>query len=265
MWPRKRGEHPPRLLGAASAGLGELPGDAADLDHRHAGAVGQDHGHLQDDLQLVPDAVRGEVVERLGAVARLEQERLAPGHLAGRRAQASGLAGEDERRHAGKGFQGLLERVGVRPLGLLHRGTVTPRAWSPGPGHDNSVAETAGYGKAVPAPASRGLQDPCCAGGPLTSPGDGRQNRGPRRYVRPHPRRPPRGGGQCPRRTSSRQGRTDGRQRAVAEGGHQSGELTAGQVGPRGGVRRGGSRPRGGTSGDRQRGGTCTPPTPSWR
>ena len=64
-------------LGGDGAGLGELPGDAADLHDRHAGAVGEDDRHLQDDLQLVPDRVGGEVGERLGAVARLEQEGLA--------------------------------------------------------------------------------------------------------------------------------------------------------------------------------------------
>jgi hypothetical protein len=61
-------------LGGRGAGLGELPGDTAQLDHREAGAVGQDHGHLQDDLELVSDAVGREIVKGLGAVARLQQE-----------------------------------------------------------------------------------------------------------------------------------------------------------------------------------------------
>ena len=68
-------------LGGRRAGLGELPGDPAHLHHRHAGAVGQHDRHLQDDLELVADGVGGEPVERLGAVAGLEQERLAGGHL----------------------------------------------------------------------------------------------------------------------------------------------------------------------------------------
>ena len=64
------------LLDAARAGLGVLPGDAADLDHRHARAVGQDRRHLQQRLDLVADLVVGRRDERLGAVAALQQERL---------------------------------------------------------------------------------------------------------------------------------------------------------------------------------------------
>ena len=64
------------------AGLGELAGDAADLHRGHARRVGEHDGHLEDDLQLVPDGVGAEGVERLGAVAGLEQERLAVGHRA---------------------------------------------------------------------------------------------------------------------------------------------------------------------------------------
>ncbi len=65
-------------LGGGAAGLGELPGDPAHLDHRHAGAVGQDDGHLEDDLELVADAVGGELGEGLGAVAGLEHEARPP-------------------------------------------------------------------------------------------------------------------------------------------------------------------------------------------
>ncbi len=38
------------LLVLLGAGLGELARDAPHFDHRHAGRVGQRHGHLQDDL-----------------------------------------------------------------------------------------------------------------------------------------------------------------------------------------------------------------------
>ena len=92
-----------------------------DLDHRHAGAVGQHHGHLQDDLELVPDAVGGEVVERLGAVAGLEEEGLAGGHLGQAAVQAPGLAGEDQRGQRGQRLQGWFERVLVGPFRLLGR------------------------------------------------------------------------------------------------------------------------------------------------
>ena len=55
-------------LAGQAAGLGELAGDATDLDHREPGPVGQDHRHLQDDLELVADRVGREGVEGLGAV-----------------------------------------------------------------------------------------------------------------------------------------------------------------------------------------------------
>ena len=85
------------LLERRRAGLGELAGDAAHLDHGGPRPVRQHHRHLQDDLQLVPDAVGREVIERLGAVSGLEQERLTLGHGGQRLAQGAGLAGEHER------------------------------------------------------------------------------------------------------------------------------------------------------------------------
>jgi len=45
------------LLGVRGPRLRELSGDAADLDHGHAGRVRESDGHLQDDLQLVADRV----------------------------------------------------------------------------------------------------------------------------------------------------------------------------------------------------------------
>ena len=58
-------------LRRAGARLDELPGDAADLDHRQHRAVRQHRRHLQDDLQPLADADRREVREGLCAVAGL--------------------------------------------------------------------------------------------------------------------------------------------------------------------------------------------------
>ena len=44
-------------LGGRGAGLGELAGDASDLDHRLAGAMSQDHRHLQEDAKEVTDVI----------------------------------------------------------------------------------------------------------------------------------------------------------------------------------------------------------------
>jgi hypothetical protein len=54
-----------------------LPCDPSYLHYGQARRVGQNYGHLQDDLQLVPDRVRLEVTERFGAVAGLQDEGIA--------------------------------------------------------------------------------------------------------------------------------------------------------------------------------------------
>jgi len=102
--PERRQLHPVADFGGRRPGLGELAGDAADLHHRHAGAVRHDHGHLQDHPQLVADRVCREL-ERLGAVTGLEQHGPPAGHRRQRVAQRPGLAGEDEWGQAAEPFQ----------------------------------------------------------------------------------------------------------------------------------------------------------------
>ena len=143
MWPRKTGISPSaRLLDAVRARLHELAGDPADLEHRQRGAVGEHGRHLEQDLQPLADrdgrvggAALGqpvEVVERLGAVARLEQERAARGDLGERGPNLARLAGEDERR---LGVQAAPDLCGARlvgPLRLLERLAVPPGGRGPG-------------------------------------------------------------------------------------------------------------------------------------
>ena len=110
MWPRNDGSSTPSTgLGVGRAGLGELAGDPAHLHDRDARRVGEHDRHLEDDLQLVADAVGREGVEGLGAVARLEQERLAVGHLGEGGGEVARLAGEHERRQAGELLEDRLE------------------------------------------------------------------------------------------------------------------------------------------------------------
>jgi hypothetical protein len=73
--------HGPLHLGRRRARLGELAGHAADLHHRLAAGEGQHHRHLQDQAEGVADIVGGEFLEALGAVAALQQERLAFGNV----------------------------------------------------------------------------------------------------------------------------------------------------------------------------------------
>ena len=102
-------------LGVGRARLGELPGQAADLDHRAGGAEGQHHRHLQQHLEGVADVVRVELGEALGAVAALQQERLAGGDIGQPVLQAPRLAGEDQRREAAQRLLDAGERglVGI--------------------------------------------------------------------------------------------------------------------------------------------------------
>ena len=85
----------------------------------HARGVGQHDRHLQDHAELLPDAHRGEVVERLGAVAGLQQERPPGGDLGERLGEDARLAGEHERRECPDLLQRPVERPFVGPVGLL--------------------------------------------------------------------------------------------------------------------------------------------------
>jgi len=126
-------------LGVAGTGLGELAGDPADLHHGHAAAVGEDHGHLQDDLQPVADGIGREVEEGLGAVAGLEQERPALGDLAEGLGELAGLAGENQGRDRGQVLLGQVDGGRVRPDRLLHHREVAPRCRRPGLGHGSMI------------------------------------------------------------------------------------------------------------------------------
>ena len=149
MWPRKLGRSSsPTALGRRAARLGELARDAAELDHRHAGAVDQHHRHLEDDLQLVPDGVGGEVGERLGAVTGLEEKGLAVGDLGQSGAQAPGLPGEDQRRQDRQRLESRLQ-VGRRPA--------TPAAGQPG-----SLARSSGSRSCPPLQGGRPTEETQC-------------------------------------------------------------------------------------------------------
>ena len=73
-------------------------------------------------------------MERLGAVACLQQEGLACRDLGQGPLQAAGLAGEDQRGQGGEGLERLVEGVRVGPVRLLLGGEIPPAARSPRPG-----------------------------------------------------------------------------------------------------------------------------------
>ena len=84
------------------ARFGELAGDAADLDDRRARRERHHHRHLQENAEEIADVVGRMLAEALGAVAALQQERLARSGGAERALQLARFAGEHERRIAGE-------------------------------------------------------------------------------------------------------------------------------------------------------------------
>jgi hypothetical protein len=95
----------------APSGLGELARHAADLHDRQLRRVGQHHRHLEDDAEGVADVVRMELGEAFGAVAALEQERLARGNLGQiRPVRSRASPAKHQRRIMGKLRRGGVER-----------------------------------------------------------------------------------------------------------------------------------------------------------
>ncbi len=107
------------LLGVTRAWLGELTGDTSHLHHGYAHGVREHHGHLQDDAELLANIDRRELLETLGAVAGLQQEGVAVGHLTERGQKGACLAREDQRGIRLDLFQCAIERCRIGPLGLL--------------------------------------------------------------------------------------------------------------------------------------------------
>ncbi len=89
-------------LVVVGARLGELAGDAADLHDRKVGGEGEHRRHAEENAERVADVVGAELGEALGAVAALQQERLALGDVGQVLGERARLAGEDQRRIGAK-------------------------------------------------------------------------------------------------------------------------------------------------------------------
>ena len=118
-------------LDAGRARLGELAGDAADLDDRQLGAERQDDGHLQEGAEEIADVVGAVLGEALGAVAALQEEAVALGDHRQPALQPARLAGEDQRRKARQPLLGDRERVLVRIVRHLHDRLLPPAVRCP--------------------------------------------------------------------------------------------------------------------------------------
>ncbi|MNQ39937.1 hypothetical protein D3C85_535760 [compost metagenome] len=120
------------------ARFGELAGHAPDFHHRTAGGEGHDDGHLQQHLEGVADLRRAELGEALGAVATLQQEGTALGHLAELAAQLAGFAGKYQRRVTGQDLLDLGQVGGIGVVRLLLDRLASPAFGTPGLRHDGS-------------------------------------------------------------------------------------------------------------------------------
>ena len=106
-------------LGLTGPRLGELAGHPGNLDDGHARPVGEDERHLQQRLQLGADRVGGRALERLRAVAALQDEGLAPRHRGQTFPQLVAFVGEDQRRQRRQLAGDRLQPLPVGPVGLL--------------------------------------------------------------------------------------------------------------------------------------------------
>ncbi len=90
------------FLGRRGARLGELAGDAPDLDHRRGGGEAQNDRHLQEDAEEIADVIGAVLLEGLGAIAALKQKSLASRDIGEGAGQIARLSGENERRKSGE-------------------------------------------------------------------------------------------------------------------------------------------------------------------
>ena len=124
------------LLGIRRARFGELAGDAADLHHRQRAGIGQHDGHLQQHTEEVANIVGAVLGKALGAVAALQQERLAGGNAAQRLFQVAGLTGKNQRRKRGQLRLDIRQCLGIGVIRHLQYRLGAPAIGCPPLGHD---------------------------------------------------------------------------------------------------------------------------------
>ena len=118
------------------ARLGELSGNAPDLHHRQRAGIGQHHRHLQQHAEEVADVVGAMLGEALGAVAALQQERLAFGDAPKRFFQVARLTCKNQRRKRGKLRLDIGQGFRVRIIRYLQHRLGAPAVGCPPLGHD---------------------------------------------------------------------------------------------------------------------------------
>ena len=118
-------------LEVGGAGLGELASDAADLYDGRSGGEGHDHRHLQEDPEEIADVVGRMLAETLGAIAALEQKRVARRRLAQGLFQLARFTCKNQRRITGKLALSLGQRRAIGIDGRLRDRFRPPAIRSP--------------------------------------------------------------------------------------------------------------------------------------
>ncbi len=125
----------PHHLGRRAAGLGELPGHAADLDDGDARGIGQDDSHLQHDAERVADVVGRKLGKAFRAIAALKEERLALARQGQGLFQAPRLTGKDQGGILGQLCLDRGQGHGIGIIGHLHPWLAAPGRFRPSLGH----------------------------------------------------------------------------------------------------------------------------------
>ncbi len=119
------------LFEVGRARFGVLAGEAADADHRLAGALDEHEAHLDEHFQLVGDAARVAVGEAFGAVAALKHKAAAGSGLGEVLLEGDDLPAGDERRQRCQLAQDPLQRLRIGVFRLLEGREPPPRIRRP--------------------------------------------------------------------------------------------------------------------------------------
>mmetsp|Transcript_27758 Transcript_27758/g.51683 ORF Transcript_27758/g.51683 Transcript_27758/m.51683 type:complete len:447 (+) Transcript_27758:1034-2374(+) len=118
-------------FGRSRTRLGKLTRHAAQLDHRNLSPIGQDHRHLQHDLEGVANAIRAELLKALGAIATLQQERVAPARIGQMCLEPAGLTRKNQRWIVRELRLDRVQGRCVRIIGHLYPGLGAPVRFCP--------------------------------------------------------------------------------------------------------------------------------------
>ena len=132
--------HPANHLGIGRARLGKLACHAADLDHRHLGAIGQHHGHLQHNAEGVADVVGRKFGEAFGAIATLQQKGVALSGLSQLLFQPPRLTGKDQGGVFGQLRLNRSQCGGIGIIRHLHARFCAPIRLFPALGHGPALS-----------------------------------------------------------------------------------------------------------------------------